>query len=185
MSLGAVTPDAGTPVRDASVLFDVAVDPDNGNLFAVWQDARFSGFDEIAFSESTDGGFTWSTPIIINQTPASTNPLREQAFLPSVAVNADGVVGVTYYDFRNDDDTGELADHWFISCAVSCSNPTSWGGEARLTDDSFDYSQAPFANGLFLGDYVGLASDGDSFVAFFQQSSAADPADGFFRRVTP
>ena len=185
LSLGAVTPDAGTPVRDASVLFDVAVDPDNGNLYAVWQDARFSGFDEIAFSESTDGGFTWSTPIIINQTPASTNPLRQQAFLPSVAVNADGVVGVTYYDFRNDDDTGELADHWFISCAVSCSNPTSWGGEARLTDDSFDYSQAPFANGLFLGDYVGLASDGDSFVAFFQQSSAADPADGFFRRVTP
>jgi hypothetical protein len=57
--------------------------------------------------------------------------------------------------------------------------------ELRLTDESFDYLLAPFANGLFLGDYVGLASAGVDFVAFFQQTSAADPADGFFRRVTP
>jgi hypothetical protein len=165
----------------------VAVDPSNGNLYAVWQDSRFSAFayDEVAFSMSSDGGFTWSAPIKVNQTPDNINfPLREQAFLPSVEV-ANGVVGVTYYDFRNDDASGELADHWFVSCAVSCSDPDNWGGEARLTDASFDYLEAPFAGGLFLGDYVGLASDGVDFGAFFQQSSAADPADSFFRRVTP
>lgn len=184
-SLGVVTPDNRIPVRDASILFDVAVDSNNGNLYAVWQDARFSGFDEIAFSESTDGGFTWSTPIKVNQSPANANPLRGQAFIPSVEVVA-GVVGVTYYDFRNDDDSGELADYWFVSCAESCSDPANWGNEAQLTNDSFDYLFAPFANGLFLGDYVGLASDGSDFVAFFQQSlSDDDPASGFFRRITP
>lgn len=185
-AIGTVTPDEEIPVRDGAtlLLFDVAVDPENGNLYAVWQDARFNGFDEVAFSMSTDGGFTWSTPIKINQTPANGNELRRQAFLPSVAV-ADGTVGVTYYDFRNDDDTGELADHWFTSCAATCSDPSKWGNEARLTDASFDYLQAPYSGGLFLGDYVGLASDGSDFLAFFPQSSAADPANGFFRRVTP
>ncbi len=185
-SLGAVTPDDNIPVRDASILFDVAVDSDNGSLYAVWQDIRFSGgIEEIAFSMSTDGGLTWSAPVKINQTPDDVSLLRQQAFLPSVAVAGDGTVGVTYYDFRNDDDTGELADHWFVSCAGNCSDPANWGGEMRLTDASFDYAQAPVANGLFLGDYVGLAAAGNDFLAFFQQSSAADPANGFFRRVTP
>jgi hypothetical protein len=187
-SFGAVTPDYWIPVRDGSILFDVAVDSGNRNLYAVWQDVRFNGIEEVAFSMSTDDGFTWSEPIKINQTPANNdNPLRQQAFLPSVAVNGQGVVGVTYYDFRNDIDAGtlvELADHWFVYCEDDCSDPASWvNHEIRLTDDSFDYAQAPFAGGLFLGDYVGLAADGTDFLAFFQQSSATDPADGYFKRI--
>lgn len=186
-SFGAVTPDLGIPVRDGSILFDVAVDPGNGNLYAVWQDVRFNNIEEVAFSMSTDGGFTWSEPIKINQTPDNIPLLRRQAFLPSVAVNGQGVVGVTYYDFRNDIDAGtlvELADHWFVYCEANCSDPASWmNNEIRLTDNSFDYVPAPFAGGLFLGDYVGLAADDTDFLAFFQQSSSADPADGFFRRV--
>lgn len=182
-----VTPDDGLPIRDANVLFDVAVDPGNGNLYAVWQDARFSGMviDQVAFSMSSDGGFTWSQPIKVSQSPASDNVLDEQAFIPSVEV-ADGVVGVSYYDFRNDDDTGELADHWLVTCSSSCSDPASWSGEVRLTDTSFDYTFAPLTgSGFFLGDYVGLAADGADFLAFFQQSSAGDSGDGYVRRVTP
>jgi hypothetical protein len=183
-SSGAVTPDQGDPVRDASILFDVAVDPGNGNLYAVWQDVRFNGLEEVAFSMSGDGGLSWSAPVRINLTPDNANPLRQQAFLPSVAVNGDGVVGVTYYDFRNDDESGELADYWFISCSTTCTDPASWA-EQRLTDAPFDYLQAPFARGLFLGDYEGLAASGSDFLAYFQQSSASDEANGFFRRVTP
>lgn len=182
-SYGAVTPDDLEPVRDASILFDVAVDPHDGSLYAVWQDIRFNGIEEVAFSMSTDGGLTWSAPIKINQTPGNGNLLRQQAFLPSVEV-AGGVVGVTYYDFRNDDETGELADHWFISCAGSCTEFASWS-EIRLTDDSFDYLQAPFAGGLFLGDYVGLASDGTDFLAVFTQPHDSDSSSAFFRRVSP
>ena len=186
-SFGAVTPDLEIPVRDGSILFDVAVDSGNGNLYAVWQDVRFNNIEEVAFSMSTDGGFTWSEPIKINQTPENIPLLRRQAFLPSVAVNGQGVVGVTYYDFRNDIDSGvpvELADHWFVYCEANCSDPASWmSNELRLTDESFDYVPAPFAGGLFLGDYVGLDADATDFLAFFQQSSASDPADGYFRRI--
>ena len=187
LPLSTVTPDEEIGIRDGAVLFDVAVDPANGNLYAVWQDARFSGFelDEIAFSMSTDGGFNWTNPIKVNATPPNAeNPLRQQAFLPSVEV-AGGTVGVSYYDFRNDTDTGELADHFLIHCHGSCGNPANWGDEVRVTDTSFDYEQAPIARELFLGDYVGLASDGTDFLSFFPQSSAADAASGFFRRVGP
>lgn len=183
---GVITPDLGVGVRDGSILFDVAVDPDNGDLFAVWQDFRFTGFDQIAFSQSTDGGFTWTNPIKINATPANrARPFTQQAFLPSVAVADDeGTVVVTYYDFRNDVvGAQELADHFMIFCEEKCDNPASWGKEIRLTDDSFDYLQAPFANGLFLGDYVGLAAVGDEVVSFFQQSFVSDSANGFARKV--
>lgn len=181
---GTVSPDAGTPVRDGAFLFDVAVNPNSGTLYAVWQDARFSGFDQIAYSESTDGGSTWTAPVKINLTPANANPLRQQAFIPSVAV-ANGVVGVAYYDFRNDNGSGELADHWLIHCHANCSTPGNWVDEVRLTNTSFDLSQAPVARGLFLGDYVGLASAGTNFLAFFTQPHGSDRSSGFFRRVGP
>ena len=90
--------------QDGDVIPDFAVDrtglPDtNGNLYAVWQDARFSGgqHDDIAFSRSTDGGQTWSAPEKVNKT---TNDAA--AFTAAVHVRDDGTVAVSYYDFRND-----------------------------------------------------------------------------------
>ena len=185
LGLGVVTPDLGVGVRDGSILFDVAVDPRKGTLNAVWQDFRFAGFDQIAFMQSKDGGETWSNPIKINATPPDpARPFTQQAFLPSVAVGDDGTVVATYYDFRNDVvGPEELADHWMIFCDRKCDDPSNWRDETRLTDVSFDYNLAPFANGLFLGDYMGLAATGDEFLAFFQESSVFDRADGFFRKI--
>ncbi len=185
LGAGVSTPDLGVGVRDGSILFDVAVDADDGTLYAVWQDFRFTGFDQIAFMQSKDDGETWSNPIRINATPPDpARPFTQQAFLPSVAVGGDGTVVVSYYDFRNDVlGPQELADHWMIFCDRRCDDPSNWRDEARLTDISFDYLQAPFANGLFLGDYVGLAATGDEFLAFFQESSVMDRADGFFRKI--
>jgi hypothetical protein len=165
--VGTFTPDEREGVRDAGILFDTAVDPDNGNLYLVWQDSRFSRgqIDEIAFSMSTDGGRRWTRPVKINQTPRNReNPFREAAFVPTIAVNADGVLAVTYYDFRNDDGTGELTDQFALFCnpaAVNCARPRNWGQEKRLTDVSFDMLDAPVApaeRGHFLGDYVGSES---------------------------
>ena len=185
LALGVVTPDLLAPVRDAAILFDVAVDPRRGWIYAVWQDSRFSGgvFDEVAFAMSRDGGRSWSETIKVSQTPVDpVNPLRQQAFIPSVAVARDGTVGVSYYDFRNDlDRAPELADHFLVRCRSRCADEANWGDEVRLTDESFDYLQAPTAGGLFLGDYVGLTATRRHLHALFQQSFTDDPASGFFR----
>jgi hypothetical protein len=193
LSIGVTDPETGHPIRAAEILFDVAVDPQSGNLYAVWQDARFSGgrHDTIAFTMSADGGFTWSTPVQINKTP-SVGPFgNRQAFTPSVHVASDGTVAVTYYDFRNNtpDDASLLTDYWIIHChpgASDCTNPTAWGDEIRLTDASFDLSEAPDARGYFVGDYAGLSSSGADVVAFFSQPhGTTDPSSTFFRRVGP
>jgi hypothetical protein len=187
LALGVLTPDLEALVRDAFILFDVAVDSRSGRVYAVWQDSRFSGgaFDEVAFAMSRDGGRSWSETIKVSQTPADpVSPLRQQAFIPSVAVADDGTVGVSYYDFRNDvDGAPELADHFLVRCRSHCADAANWGDESRLTDESFDYLQAPTAGGLFLGDYVGLTATKRHLLAVFQQSFTDDPASGFFRRA--
>jgi hypothetical protein len=164
----------------------------SGHLYAVWEDRRFdSQAGNIAFSMSADGGFTWSTPVRVNRTPDHTWPPNRQAFTPSVSVASDGTIGVTYYDFRNNQafQPGATTDYWLVHCrpvtATACTDTAGWRDEVRLTDTSFDLEKAPVARGLFLGDYQGLATDGDDFLALFSQTHGSDPASVFFRRVRP
>jgi hypothetical protein len=178
--IGARDPDTGRRIRAEGGIPEIAVAP-NGNLYVVWQDARFSGVDEIAFSMSTDGGLTWTTPIKINQTPRSATALDQQAFVPNVRVAADGTVAVTYYDFRNNDaNPGVPTDYWIVHCHTDCSDASNWGSEARLSSSSFDIEQAPAARGpfgYFLGEYQGLTNIGNNFVPVFIQVNDGDPAN--------
>jgi hypothetical protein len=182
--VGVVSPDAGEPLRDASILYSVAVNPVTGAIYLAWQDDRFSmapnpalncttptgtiPVDGIAFSQSLDRGVTWSAPIRINATPPNANPCRQQAFIPAVVASGDGnFVVVTYYDFRNDTNTPagfEATDYFAIFCDTTsnCAKPANWGNELRVTDSSFNILDAPEAGGHFLGDYMGLAASGPS-----------------------
>jgi ELWxxDGT repeat protein len=194
-------PDNGIPLDDTGFLqthLDVAMDPHNGYLYAVWMDGRFSGgqFNSIAFSMSTDGGSIWSAPIQVNKTPTNIPAGDQQALMPSVKVAADGTVAVTYYDFRNNDASPGLpTDYWVVfgkpTTPTALTDPANWGGELRLTDHSFDLEKALFLGegdtvpGLFLGDYEGLKAVGNDFVATFCQAgvSPSDPKSIFFRRI--
>jgi hypothetical protein len=187
-SNGTLTPDLQEPVRDASILFDTAVDPNHGTLYAVWQDIRFNGVEQIAFSQSTNNGLSWSAPIKINKTPKRSNILREQAFVPTIAVSSNGVVAATYYDFRMDDNTGERADHWIVFCDPSegsCTAPANWRRERRLTTASFDILDAPIARGHFLGDYMGQAAAGMDLLPVFGLPDGVNETSIFTRRVSP
>jgi len=178
---GVVSPDAGEPLRDAAILFGVTVNRVSGAIYLAWQDDRFSTslcttptgsipVDAIAFSQSLDGGATWSAPIQINQTPPNANACRQQAFIPAVAASGDGkAIVVTYYDFRNDSNTPagfEATDYFAVICntATDCSQAGNWGAEQRLTTNSFNILDAPVARGHFLGDYMGLAASGPTTV---------------------
>ena len=185
-SVAVLDPDTGRAVRAGEGLPDIAVDRSNGTLYAVWSDGRFSGggHDDVALSRSTDGGLTWSSPIKINQTPNNAT-----AFTPSVEVSADGTVGVTYYDFRNNTaDAGVPTDYWLIHCHSDCTNPASWSNSETHLAGPFDIETAPFARGYFLGDYEGLTSLGNRFVPFFIQANSGNTSnrtDAFFTTVGP
>ncbi len=190
--VGTFTPDDREGIRDAGILFDTAVDPNNGNLYLVWQDSRFSRgvIDEIAFSMSRDGGRHWTRPVKINQTPNLSNQFREAAFIPTIAVNADGILAVTYYDFRNDDSSGELTDQFALFCnpaSSNCSRARNWGQEKRLTDEPFDMLDAPVApaaRGHFVGDYVGLESASADVHPAYGIADGLDQVSVFTRRLS-
>jgi hypothetical protein len=192
-TIGVTDPETGDDVRTGDIIPDVAVNPDDGRLYAVWQDARFSGFqnDSIAFSQSLNGGRTWSAPIKVNATPTNAPAGNQQAFTASVDVADDGTLGVTYYDFRNNTAAADLGtDYWVVHChpttPTACTDQANWGDEDRLTDASFDMRQAPLTTtGFFTGDYEGLASAGNDFTTFFSQPHGSDPSSAFFRRVGP
>jgi len=189
-----VDPETGRQIADPTNP-SFAVDRRNGNLYAVWEDGRFSNFlvNDIAFSMSSDGGFTWSTPIRVNQTPLNIPTMNRQSFLPVVAVASDGTIGVTYYDFRfNNSSPGLNTDYWLAQCqpssAVAASNLTCWGNEVRLTNSSFNMELVPIrinsgANGFILGDYFGLAAAGNGFVSIFAAVDSQNVTSIFARRV--
>jgi hypothetical protein len=196
-TIGITDPETGDPVRTGDIIPDIAVNASNGRLYAIWQDARFNNnqADAIAFSQSLDGGFTWSTPIKVNKTPTNISIGNQQAFTPSVHVAANGAIGVTYYDFRNNTPAAPLlTDYFIVHChptgATTCTNAANWTGngngnaDKRLTNVSFDMRQAPFAGGFFTGDYEGLAAAGNTFTPFFSQPHNGDPSSTFFRRVS-
>jgi hypothetical protein len=182
------------PIRGGDFIPDVAVDPANGRLYAVWMDARFSFFqtgafrwDSIAYSQSTDGGQTWSPAIQVNATPPGSNQ-NSQAFTPSVAVGSDGTVTVTYYDFRNNTPSPATLDttHWASHChpaAESCANPASWNEETQVSP-TFNIREAPFARGYFVGDYMGL-DFGGGFATAWGSTLGGGPSSIFSNTLTP
>jgi hypothetical protein len=185
---------APAPIRTGDILPAPAIDPETGDLYVVWQDARFSGLDEIAISRSTDGGATWSAPKRVS------SPTGNPAFTATVAVldsgkaHKPGTVGVTYYQFGatalGSEPTTYLIKE-FSGLAVSSADPHSidTGVTPITVDGPFNMLDAPFAAGYFVGDYEGLATTGAGFVPVFVQgacgtglgcgalTSATPPAD--------
>jgi hypothetical protein len=171
-----------SPLRDGANIAQFASGPDSV-LVGVWQDSRFSGgaHDSVAFSRSTDGGTTWSAPVQINRVPGVA------ALLPAVSFRPDGVIGVLYYDLRNDtaDASTLLVDTWLAT------SPDGVTWSERHVLGPFDFDLAPVAEGgLFVGDYQSLASAGGEFVAFLAQtnpvpSNRTDIFSATFRSIGP
>jgi hypothetical protein len=161
--VGTTDPNTHAPVRDGSDLVSVSVGP-GGFIYIVWQDSRFSGgqHDGIAMAHSTDGGLTWSVPVQVN---ADHNV---QAFTPTIHVRADGVIGVTYYDLRNETSSPAslLTDCWLVTSSDGVTFR-----ESHLSGP-FDLDLAPNSLGLFLGDYESLASTASGFLPLYVQTDA-------------
>lgn len=93
----------------------LAVDNSSGvfkdRLYAVWSDGRTGGRKHILLSYSADKGKTWSPPRRIDDDDRLPyGGLFRNAGMPAVAVSKNGVVGVSWYD-RRDNATNDV-DYW-------------------------------------------------------------------------
>ncbi|MBV8220388.1 MAG: exo-alpha-sialidase [Solirubrobacterales bacterium] len=168
-AVGAIDPLRGTPIRDSSLVPSVAVSP-AGVLYVVWQDARFSQgeHDGIALSSSSDGGRTWSAPLEVNGDP------KAVAFTPTIRVRADGTIGITYYDLRNDTVPGSvLTDCWMVTSTDGLTfTEMHLSGPFNLNNAPRGEFGANNTLGLFLGDYQALASTTTAFLPLFAQTGS-------------
>lgn len=161
LTVGTRDPDTGAPVRDGALLMHAAAGP--GVIVVTWQDGRFSNGarDGIAFSQSRDGGRTWSEPVQINGAP------NFAAFTPQPQVANDGTISVGYFDLRaNTSDAATLPAQYWLTRSTDGRNWT----ETRLVGP-FDLSKAPMAPGAFVGDYVGLVAAGSSVLSLLPVAS--------------
>ncbi len=122
---------AATPGGLATLAADVGRRSSFPNrLYAAWADVR-SGRSEIYFSYSTDKGRTWTPPRVVSDDSAwpapKTGPDNE---LPTLAVNANGAVGLMWYDRRdNSDNLG-----FYPRFRASLDGGDTWSPSVRLTD---------------------------------------------------
>ena len=104
------------------------------------------------------------------------------AFIPTVDVNSSRTVGVTYYDFRNNV-AGRRRQHGRLATDLRHVLHERRRTGRRHTRQVRSTSRlAPDAGGEFIGDYMGMTTDGRYFEPFFIQTVSAplNPTDAFF-----
>jgi hypothetical protein len=76
---------------------DLSSGPNNGYIYAVWNDER-NGDDDVFVSYSSNEGDTWSSAIRVNNDPVGNGKLQ---YWPSIAISELGEIVILYYDTRN------------------------------------------------------------------------------------
>jgi hypothetical protein len=133
-----------------SLAGDATRGPYRDRLYAAWADTA-TPRSRIFVASSSDGSATWTAPRAINEgADAAGAPAARDDYGPTVAVNRDGIVGVTWRRrVRNDED----ADVWF---AFSSDGGASWSEPRRVSSPG-----GPVAGGLMRAT-LGPKDDGTS-----------------------
>jgi hypothetical protein len=113
---------------------------------------------------SADGGLSWTAPVQVNSVTLT------DAFTPSIAVAADGTIGVSYYDWRDNTAAAPITTSVWLATST---DGVTW--TERSAGESFDLGTAPRSGccALMIGDYQSLAATADDFLAFFVGTNAS------------
>jgi hypothetical protein len=157
---------------------DKAAAPD-GTVYAMWEQREAGGRYLLRLSQSTNAGASWSGP---RTAVSAASPVLQ----PSLAVDAAGTLGLTWYDLTNDrsGDSQTTADAWF---AHSSDRGASWI-QQHLAGPFDLRSAADSPQHYYLGDYQGLTALDSGFAATFTQAkpaASAGPTDVFFATLKP
>ena len=162
-----------------------------GHLYLTYEDWNGTKMN-VKFTQSTDGGSTWSAPVTVNDNVDAPGVPTDQ-FQPSVAVGPGGAVAVAFYDRRlacPSDASILPADRGRTNFCIDVSlqayqdsgnGAVPVGANVRITKFSWDPQQpGQTVGGLsqlvcadadcavgFIGDYFGLAVSGHNIYALF------------------
>jgi len=133
----------------------VAVDlypesPHYGSIYMAYMDTGPGGDADIFLIKSVDGGFTWSSPLRVNDDPIGNGA---DQFHPWIAVDETGAVSVIFYDRRLDPQN--LLFDLFL--AQSMDGGESFLQNLRVSTVSSNPQEAGVRSGL-IGEYIALDS---------------------------
>ncbi len=124
----------------------LAVDYNNGNIYAVYQANNSTGEGDIAFQRSTNGGTNFSSRILVNSNPGND---RAQ-FYPAVTVDqSNGRVHVIWYD-QDPQATGDLME---LMHTFSTDGGLTWSRPTPLIDRPFHAGYGNDTSQPNTGDY--------------------------------
>ena len=139
----------GVAFRTPTFAF-VSADDTNPNVVYVAYQSLVGGDYDIYAQRSTDGGFTWSTAVTVNDDPGN----RHQIF-PTIDVS-NGALHVAWYDFRNSVTPANEALDVYYAC-TDCAGYTypTFSHTERVSDVSHNGNCLLFGGGTaaFHGDY--------------------------------
>ncbi|MBI1730967.1 hypothetical protein HY229_00975 [Candidatus Acetothermia bacterium] len=144
-------------IRHDLVQVDMAINHQNGDVYVVY-DSNPPGADQtdVYFIRSTDGGVSWSQPLRVNDDKSESDQ-----FMGAISVSEDGVIGVTFYDRRNDPENLKLDKYM----AQSFDSGLTFGPNFRLSSVSSPVPIIEVPIPCYMGDYDQVASDGEYFYA--------------------
>jgi len=184
-----------TRFRDGIVESFAASTTYAGHLYVAWENWNGTQMD-VMFSQSTDGGSTWSAPVKVNDNVDGPGLPTDQ-FQPSIAAGPGGAVAVAFYDRRQacpKDATILAADRGRSNLCIDTSlqaykdtgaGAVLVGSNVRISQYAWDPEQPgqhvggisqypcaghkdPCPNGAgFIGDYFGLAVSDANIYALF------------------
>jgi hypothetical protein len=133
----------------------IAVGP-NGVVHLVVAASAGSDHADVLHMRSADRGQTWSAPVRVNDDATSTDQ-----WMPSVAVTSNGVLGVMYYDRRNDPHNLDID----VSLRLSWNDGVSFVPSQLVTTTSFPpaVNFDPDIAVNYMGDYNQMVAPDDRF----------------------
>ena len=148
----------------------VAVDPEDGRIYAGFHDGRRGNADVLVWSLAS-GASSWTGPTRVNDTPPRD---RTAQYLPKLSVAPDGRLDVAYYD-RRADQRNVLNE---VSLQSSFDRGESFTDRVRLSDRSFS-SRIGYGSerGMpDLGSRLGLMSTEERAMAVWSDTRGGNPA---------
>jgi Neuraminidase (sialidase) len=165
---------AGAPGPNASL--QLAWSPKGGpegTLHVVAEgndEISIANLSHIWYWRSTDGGRTWSTPKVIDDSDKSQ---MVGQYMPDVSVAPNGRVDVTWWDTRDTPVPGtQTNDVYYTS---SFDNGETWSRNVRVTDRSISRRYGVFLNNFNMSAPPGLASTNAYAVLGWDDTRLTDP----------
>ena len=142
----------------------------SGSLYVTWADYSH-GDSDVFLAYSNDNGNSWDGPVRVNN-DTEENGLDQ--FFPAVAVSNDGLVHVTFYDRRNDENNTLLEYWWAISFDGGQTFPVNF----KLSNAAFNGDYSRDGDNDFIGDYTGVVATNDTVAAVWCDTREGSEDDG-------